>query len=103
MARMSPIFEIMRVAAKTEPEIAELLRQLLEERLQNMIQFVGWVAANGPLRDDLDLAAVGETVWLLTSAEVYHLLTVDRAWPRDQYEQWLSNTLITLLLPADDR
>jgi len=93
----------MRVAAKTEPEIAELLRQLLEERLQNMIQFVGWVAANGPLRDDLDLAAVGETVWLLTSAEVYHLLTVDRAWPRDQYEQWLSNTLITLLLPAGDR
>lgn len=101
MARMSSIFEIMRVAAKTEPEIAELLRQLLEERLQNMIQFVGWVAANGPLRDDLDLAAVGETVWLLTSAEVYHLLAVDRAWPRDQYEQWLSNTLITLLLPGD--
>jgi AcrR family transcriptional regulator len=100
MARMSPIFEIMRTAAKTEPEIADLLRQLLEERLQNLIQFVGWVAANGPLRDDLDVEAAGETVWLLTSAEVYHLLTVDRGWPRDRYEQWLGDTLIMLLLPA---
>jgi AcrR family transcriptional regulator len=103
MARMSPIFEIMRTAAKTEPEIADLQRQLLEERLQNMSEFVGWVAANGPLRDGLDVEAAGETVWLLTSAEVYHLLTVDRGWPRDRYEQWLGNTLITLLLPATSR
>ncbi len=96
MARMSPIFEIMRTAAKTEPDIADLLRQLLEERLQNMIQFAGWVAANGPL--GLDVAAAGETVWLLTSAEVYRLLTVDRGWPRERYEQWLATTLMTLLL-----
>ena len=93
----------MRTAAKTEPDIAALLQQLLDERLQNMIQFVGWVAANGPLRDDLDLAAVGETVWLLTSAEVYRLLMVDRGWPRDRYEQWLGDTLIALLLPVRDR
>jgi AcrR family transcriptional regulator len=103
MARMSPIFEIMRTAAKTEPEIADLLRQLLEERLQNMIHVVEWVAANGSLRDGLDVEAAGETVWLLTSAEVYHLLTVDRGWPGDRYERWLGDTLITLLLPARDR
>ena len=53
-------------------------------------------------RDDLDVTAAGETVWLLTSAEVYTLLTVDRAWPRDRYEQWLSSTLRMLLLPGHD-
>lgn len=99
MKRMSPIFEIMRTAAKTEPEIAEFLRQLLAERLQNLTRFAGWVATNGPLRDGLDVEAAGETVWLLTSAEVYRLLTEDRGWSRDQYERWLSNTLATLLLP----
>jgi AcrR family transcriptional regulator len=103
MARMSPIFEIMRTAAKTESDIAALLQQLLDERLQNMIQFVRWVEANGPLRQTLDVAAAGETVWLLTSAEVYHLLMIDRGWPRERYEQWLGDALITLLLPADSR
>jgi len=103
MARVGPIFEIMRTAAKTEPDIADLLRQLLKERLQNMIQFVEWVAANGSLRDGLDITAAGETVWLVTSAEVYNLLTIDREWPRDRYEQWLGDTLITLLLPTRDR
>jgi len=103
MARMSPIFEIMRTAAKTEPEIADLLKQLLKERLQNMIHVVEWVAVNGPLRDGLTVEAAGETVWLLTSAEVYRLLMVDRGWPRDRYEQWLGDTLIALLLPVRDR
>jgi AcrR family transcriptional regulator len=100
MARMRPIFEILRTAAKTEPDIAALLQQLLDERLQNMIRFAGWVAANEPLRQGLDIEAAGETVWLLTSAEVYHLLIVDRGWTRERYVQWLSTTLITLLLPA---
>jgi len=100
MARMRPIFEIMRTAAKTEPDIAALLQQLLDERLQNMIQFVTWIAANGPLREGIDVEAAGETVWLLTSAEVYHLLMIDRGWTRETYAQWLSSTLITLLLPA---
>lgn len=99
MARMSPIFELMHIAAKTEPEIADFLQKLLNERLQNLTQFAGWVAANGPLRDGLGVEAAGETIWTLTSAEVYRLLTVERGWPRDQYEQWVSNTLITLLLP----
>lgn len=103
IARMSPIFEIMRTAAKTEPEIADLLQHLLAERLQNMIQVVEWVAANGALRDGCDVEAAGATVWLLTSAEVYRLLTVDRGWPSDRYEQWLGDTLITLLLPAGDK
>jgi hypothetical protein len=90
----------MRTAAKTEPDIADLLRHLLEERLQNMVRVVEWIAANGPLRDGVDVEAAGETVWLLTSAEVYQLLRVDRGWPGERYEQWLGDTLMTLLLPV---
>ena len=68
----------------------------------HMIHVVEWVAANGPLRDGRTVEAAGETVWLLTSAEVYRLLMVDRGWPRDRYEQWLGDTLIALLLPVRD-
>ena len=99
MSRAAPVFEIMRGAAKLEPEIAELIQNMLEERLQNMTRFVGNVAANGPLRDGLDEAEAGEVVWAMTSPELFQLLTVDRGWATEKYAQWLANALTRLLLP----
>ncbi len=99
MERVSPIFDLMRAAAKTEPDIAEYLQHILEERLRGMTQFVQWLATNGPLREGLSLSDAAETVWALSSAEVYRLLTVDRGWPGERYETWLAETLTLLLLP----
>jgi AcrR family transcriptional regulator len=99
MERMSPLFEIMRTAAKTDPDIMALLQRLLEERLRGMRQFVDWLAANGSLRQSIRPADTAETVWALTSAEIHRLLTDDRGWSGERYEEWLSDTLTTLLLP----
>jgi AcrR family transcriptional regulator len=99
MSRAAPVFEIMRGAAKLEPEIAELIQHMFEERLQNMTRFVGSVAANGPLRDRLDEAEAGEVVWAMTSPELFQLLTVDRGWTKEKYAQWLADALIRQLLP----
>jgi len=99
LERVAPVFGIMRMAAKTEPDIAELLQNLLEERLQNMAAFVRSVSAHSPLRDGLDDAQAAEIVWTITSPEVFSLLTVDRGWSRERYIRWLSDTLIRLLLP----
>jgi AcrR family transcriptional regulator len=99
MRRAAPIFEIMRDAAKTEPEIAGHLQALLQERLQNMLIFVRHVSANGPLREGLVEKTAGETVWALTSPEVFQLLTRDRGWPAEAYTRWLEDSLVRLLLP----
>jgi AcrR family transcriptional regulator len=80
MSRVGPLFQIMHTAAATEPEIAVLLGQLLEQRLQGMRAFVRMVSANGPLPQAIDVNAGAETVWALSSAEVHWLLTVDRGW-----------------------
>jgi hypothetical protein len=88
----------MRTAAETEPDIAELLRSILHNRLQGITQFVRWLATNGPLRDGLTVEDAGQTTWTLTSAEVHHLLTVDIGWSDDRYEAWLKDTLTRLLL-----
>jgi AcrR family transcriptional regulator len=84
MERMSPIFEILRIAAKTEPDIALLLQRLLQERLQGMMFFVQAVRNNGPLRPEVNELNAAETAWAVSSAEMYRLLTVDRAWSGDQ-------------------
>jgi TetR/AcrR family transcriptional regulator of autoinduction and epiphytic fitness len=99
MGRMTPVFDIMRVAAKTEPDISEMLQNILNARLQGMLTFVRALLKNGSLREDLAPEAAAETVWALTSGELYILLITNRGWSEDQYKQWMMNALENLLLP----
>ncbi len=99
MGRMAPLFELIRSAARTEPEIAELLKRMLEARIQGMSVFVRTLIKNGPLRPGLTAEAAAETVWAVSSGEVFTLLTVNRGWDEGQYKKWLTDALIRLLLP----
>jgi AcrR family transcriptional regulator len=99
MSRVAPMFEVMRSAAKTEPEIDAMLKKYLEGRMQGMTYFADCLLANGPLRNNMNKLTTVETLWTLTSAEVYNLLMRDRGWSVEEYELWLSQTLSRLLLP----
>lgn len=99
LARVSPLFEVMRMAAKTEPEIAQLLQGILEDRLRTLGKFVHNLASHGPLRKGLNERQAGEIVWAMTSPELFNLLIADRGWSKDQYVRWLGDALIRLLLP----
>jgi AcrR family transcriptional regulator len=99
MERVSPLFEIMRTAARSEPDIAALLEQTLAQRMEGMRQFVEMLAGGKALREGLTPQAAAETVFTITSPEVFRLLTVDRGWVPARYEGWLSETLARLLLP----
>jgi AcrR family transcriptional regulator len=92
------IAEIMNVAAKTEPDIHELVEKLNKQRWRNMAFAVKQFASNGPLREENEASAT-DTVWTLTSPEVFLLLTRDRDWSKEKYAQWLADTLTRALLP----
>jgi AcrR family transcriptional regulator len=99
MSRMSPIFELLRAAARTDPEIASILEKLLNGRLEGMSYFVGQLNRIGPLRESITLDQAQVAAWAISSAEVFDLLTRDRTWSKDQYVAWLTDTLIRLILP----
>jgi AcrR family transcriptional regulator len=99
MSRMTPIFEIMRAAAKTETEIAGMYENILNSRVQGLMAFARALMKNGPLRDDVTAEEAAETVWVLTSADVITLMTTNRGWSAEQYKRWLTNMLIRFLLP----
>lgn len=99
MSRVAPIFEIMRVAAETEPDIAGMFQSLLNERAQNMIVFVRALIKNGPLREGVTPEDASDTVWLLTSGEVFTLLNTTRGWSEEKYKRWLVDALTRILLP----
>ena len=98
LARAAQLFEVMRSAAMTEREIADLLQNLLTERLENMTTFATHLASNGGLREGMDIPLAGEMVWTITSPEVFLLLTRDRNYSKERYTTWLEATLTRLLL-----
>ena len=100
MERAGPLFEVMRLAAATEPEIAALLEDLLGKRLEGMRFFVEALTKNGPLRAGFSPSDAADIVWTLTSPEVHRLLTVDRGWSGARYEAWLSDALARLMLES---
>jgi AcrR family transcriptional regulator len=102
MAHVSPIHEVVRSAAKSDPEIAGMHGRLQEYRVSVMRRVAQSLASKGPLRRGLTVDDAGETIWTLTNADVYRLLTVERDWDEERYEQWLAETLIAALLPAED-
>jgi len=99
MERVGPIFEVMRAAAPTEPEIRALLDEYLHKRHVGTQYFVQAVVANGPLRPGLSMEEATDVVWTVSSAEVHRLFTQDLSWSGDRYEYWLGETLNTLLVP----
>lgn len=99
MGRMTPIFSIMRAAAKTEPDVGIMLRRMLDSRLQGMMVFVDALTSNSSLRNGVTRQEAAETVWMLTSAEMYNLAIMDRGWSEKKYQQWLADALANLLLP----
>ena len=93
------ISEIILVAAKTDHDIKKIMQQLIKQRRQHMAVAVQQIASNGPFRENMDEAYATDTVWTLTSPEVFLLLTRDLGWAKEKYAQWLAETLIRVLLP----
>jgi AcrR family transcriptional regulator len=93
------VSEIMSDAAKTEPDFNRILQKLNKQRLEHMTLAVQQFAANGPFREEIDEVQARDTVWTLTSPEVFLLLTQDRGWAKEKYAQWLTDMLTRVLLP----
>jgi AcrR family transcriptional regulator len=62
LERVAPVFEMIRMAAKTGPDIADLLKNLLEQRLQNLNAVARQLNAFNALREDIDEKQVAETI-----------------------------------------
>jgi AcrR family transcriptional regulator len=83
LERAAPLAAVVAGAARSEPELADLLARLHDTRRRNL----------GTLVDALD------TVWALTSPELHQLLVRVRRWKRRRYADWLAATLAQVLLP----
>ena len=99
--RLAPIFVALRDVSATDPDARAVWQAISARRAANMTTFVRDLRAAGGLRADLSIADAADTVWVTNSPEVYVLLTVERGWTPDRYEQWLAESWGRLLLDPD--
>jgi AcrR family transcriptional regulator len=81
-------------------DIARLYATAKQQRRIGARVVAETLAALGPLRDDLDLDAATDVLWLLKDPALYTALVGDRGWPAERYQAWLARAMQTSLLPA---
>jgi AcrR family transcriptional regulator len=96
--RLAPVVRVINEAAAGEPDVAALWSEITERRAANMRTFVAEVRKAGALRKGLTVERAADVVWTLNSTDVYLLLTDGRGWSPAEYETWLGDTWVQLLL-----
>ena len=99
MSRTEPLHRILVSAAGSDPDAAALLAEQTRQRQLGQSQIARSLARVGALRPRLREREAADIIHALMSPEVYRLLVEDRGWAPQQYEQWLTETLIDQLLP----
>lgn len=99
--RASPIVLLVRAAAVTDPEMAELYEQINTARLERMTVNAQHLFDAGHLRPEVSLEQAIDVLWTYSSAELYELLVLRRRWPLERYGRFVAEAMIAALLPAN--
>lgn len=95
---VSPVRLLMRSAAVTDPEMAALLTDSDEDRLERMQHHARFLNERGYLRDDIALPEATDILWVCSSVELYELLVLRRRWSLDRFAEFIATFMITALL-----
>lgn len=98
---VSPIRLLMRSAAATDPDLAQVLKQGDEERLQRMRHNARFLAKRGYLRPGLTPTQAADLLWTCTSAELYELFVVRRGRSLRRFERFVGDLMLAALLPPE--
>ena len=96
--RVSGIYEAVRGASGTDPEVRPVWEKILAERRVGAEHVVADTASKGPLRPGLDPVAAADVVWILIDPGLHHLLVDRRGWSDESFRNWLAGQLVRELL-----
>jgi AcrR family transcriptional regulator len=95
----APIGLLLRTAAATDPEVADLLEELNGARLARMEHNARQLFERGDFREGVTLEHARDVLWTYSSPELYELLVLRRRWPPELYGQFVEDGMIAALLP----
>jgi AcrR family transcriptional regulator len=86
-ARTAAVAKLLRQAAPTDEEIAELLATTRERQRTDVAAAIELVVGRPPTPAERD------GVWAIASLEVYLLLVEESGWAPAEFEDWITETL----------
>ena len=93
---VAPILLLIRTAAATEPDMAELLTQTDRQRLERMRHNAKSLAPH--LRPGITANAAADILWTYSSPDLYDLLVQRRRWSLNRYGDFIATSMIAALL-----
>jgi AcrR family transcriptional regulator len=96
---VSPIVQLARAAAASDPDMAALLRAANDDRERRARHHARFLQERGYLRQGLPLDQATDILWTCTSDELYDLLVTQRGWSPPRFARFLGDYLIAALLP----
>ncbi len=101
--RLAPLIRVLQGAASLDAELDALWRAISQRRSDNMRSLAKDLAQTGRLRSGLSESKAADIIWSMNSPEFYLLLVEQRGWSPEEYESWLADAWVQLLLePGQD-
>ena len=94
--RVGPLLAVL--LTNSDDEVRAFAATVEEERLRGNGTMVGHFVRRFGLPPGLRRQRAIDTVWTLTSPEVFDRLIRQRSWSASEYERWLGNAMICTLL-----
>ncbi len=98
-ARVCALLEVIRSAAATEPELAELWQTNITQRHLVQLRLAEALATKTPLRAGIDATRAADIALAILAPEAYHLLVHERGWTSEEWASWATDALTRQLLP----
>ena len=98
--RLAPLFRVLQGATPLDRELEALWQGIAQRRAKNMRLLAKELAATGRLRSGLSVEKAADIIWSMNSPEFYLLLVEQRGWSSKEFEHWLAEAWIQLLLEA---
>jgi AcrR family transcriptional regulator len=99
-ARVAQLARVLVAAADADPDVAELLAIVEEQRLTGARTFVSWVQSHGGLRRGVTTKRAAELCWVQMDPSVYRRLVLERGWTARQFERYLADVVEAAILPG---
>ena len=97
MERSSAIMHVLVTAAQVDPDAAQLMQEIRRQRHTGQSRIVAALAAREALDPELQFTDATDIAYVVLSPDVHRILTTERGWTPEQYQQWLIRALGLLL------
>ena len=101
--RVAPILLVLDAAAGHDRELADLARELEEDRRARMTENAVRLANAGHIPPGLPVKAVADILLTYSSPQLYDLIVIRNGWTGDQYADFISRGIAAHLSAGADR